>query len=178
MCTILSELTHFNFRVNVMTTVVSHLSKKSWDKVSLSFRSPQKIDSLTIEQSSELCSKTLVDVFRADLTGEASLEIVRLINRMIKERHFKVHPNVLSCLLQLRLRTELGVRASNTHADKPEGRQQKKPRHLKPKKAEAVHLSKKAKKAYKEKKEIDKELQEAGAEVDKEERKTIVSLLI
>lgn len=49
---------------------------------------------------------------------------------------------------------------------------------MKPKKAEPVHLSKKAKKAYKEKKEIDKELQEAGAEVDKEDRKTIVSLLI
>ncbi|KAF8188421.1 nucleolar complex-associated protein 3 [Pholiota molesta] len=127
MCTLLSELTHFNFRTNLMTAVVSHLSKKSWDK------------------ASELCSKTLIAVFRADLTGEASLEIVRLINRMVKERHFKVHPNVLACLLHLRLRTELGP----------------------------VHLSKKAKKAYKEQKEINKELQEAGAEVDKEERKTI-----
>lgn len=46
---------------------------------------------------------------------------------------------------------------------------------MKPKKPEPVHLSKKAKKAYKEQKEINKELQEAGAEVDKEERKTIVS---
>ncbi|KAF9480132.1 NOC3p-domain-containing protein [Pholiota conissans] len=155
MCILLSEVTHFNFRVNLMTAVVSHLSKKSWDK------------------SSELCSKTLIGVFRADLTGEASLEIVRLVNRMVKERHFKVHPNVLSCLLHLRLRTELGVRASSSHADKPEGRQQRLPRHMKPKKAEPVHLSKKAKKAYKEQKEINKELQEAGAEVDKEERKTI-----
>lgn len=94
---------------------------------------------------------------------------------MVKERHFKVHPNVLACLLYLRLRTELGVRASNTHADKPEERQKRLPRHMKPKKPEPVHLSKKAKKAYKEQKEINKELQEAGAEVDKEERKTIVS---
>lgn len=111
-------------------------------------------------------------MFRADLTGETSLEIVRLINRMIKERHFKVHPNVLVCLLQLRLRTELGVRASSTHADKPEGNKGKKP---KGKKLEPVHLSKKAKKALKEQKEIDNELREAGAEVDKEERKAVVS---
>ena len=91
---------------------------------------------------------------------------------MIKERHFKVHPNVLSCLLHLRLRTELGVRASNTHADKPGADKGKK---QKGKKSEPIHLNKKAKKALKEQKEIDEELREAAAEVDKEERKTIVS---
>lgn len=91
---------------------------------------------------------------------------------MVKERHFKIHPNVLSCLLHLRLRTELGVRASNTHADKPEV---KKPRYTKAQKPEPVHLSKKAKKALKEQKVVEKELREAGAEIDKEERKTIVS---
>ena len=99
----------------------------------------------------------------------ASLEIVRLLNRMIKERHFKVHPNVLSCFLHLRLRTELGVRSSDTHADKPETQKR-----VKSKKAAPVHLSKKAKKALKEQKEINRELREAEAEVDKEERKTTV----
>jgi len=124
-------------------------------------------------QSSELCSRTLTQVFHDDLTGAASLEVVRLLNRMIKEQHFKVHPNALSCLLQLRLRTELGVRASNTHADKPE---KKKPKYGKKfNKPERVYLSKKGRKDYKEQKEIQKELQEAEAEVDKEERKTIVS---
>jgi nucleolar complex protein 3 len=101
----------------------------------------------------------------------ASLEIVRLLNRMIKERHFKVHPNVLSCFLHLRLRTELGVRSSDTHTDKPDTQKQKRG---KDKKA-APHLSKNAKKALKEQKEINKELHEAEAEVDKEERKTTVS---
>ena len=90
---------------------------------------------------------------------------------MIKERHFKVHPNVLSCFLQLRLRTELGVRSSDTHADKPDSH---KPNRLKGTKVAPVHLSKKAKKALKEQKEINKELREAEAEVDKEERKTTV----
>jgi nucleolar complex protein 3 len=33
MCTLLTEVTHFNFRVNVMTCIVTRLSKKSWDQV-------------------------------------------------------------------------------------------------------------------------------------------------
>lgn len=130
--------------------------------------------SMQSQQSSELCLQTLSTVFRADLTGMASLEIVRLLNRMIKERHFRVHPNVLSCFLHLRLRTELGVRSSDTQADKSDTQNLKR---VKGKKA-PVHLSKKAKKALKEQKEINKELREAEAEVDKEERKTTVRVLL
>ena len=33
MCTLLTDVTHFNFRVNLMTCIVARLSKKSWDKV-------------------------------------------------------------------------------------------------------------------------------------------------
>lgn len=33
MCTLVTELTHFNFRVNLMSCIVARLSKKSWDKV-------------------------------------------------------------------------------------------------------------------------------------------------
>jgi nucleolar complex protein 3 len=32
-CTLAQEVTHFNFRVNLMTCIVARLSKKSWDKV-------------------------------------------------------------------------------------------------------------------------------------------------
>jgi nucleolar complex protein 3 len=109
-------------------------------------------------------------VFRRDLTGQPSLEIVRLLNRMIKERQYKIHPNVLSCLLHLRLRSELGVRASNQSADKPEKTERKSMK----KKSQNVHLSKKARKSLKEQKEIRKELREAEAEVDMEERKATV----
>ena len=79
---------------------------------------------------------------------------------MIKERHYKIHPNVLSCLLHLRLRTELGTRASNQSVDKPEITTERKS--LK-KKSHKVHLSKKARKSLKEQKEIRKELREAEA---------------
>lgn len=97
-----------------------------------------------------------------------------MLNCMIKERGFSIHPNVLTCLLHLRLRTELGVRASDTKVEK-EGQNTRDQRRRKGKKAEQPYLSKKAKKALKEKKEIDKEMHEAEAEVDKEERATTVS---
>ncbi|KIP09121.1 hypothetical protein PHLGIDRAFT_116684 [Phlebiopsis gigantea 11061_1 CR5-6] len=156
MCTLLVEATHFNFRVNLMSTVVAALSRKSWD------------------ETSDLCLNTLIAVFRADLTGVPSLEVVRLLNRMIKERRFNVHPDVLTCLIHLRLKTELGVRASETKADQPQSKQMTKgraaARRAKGKATDQPHLSKKAQKVLKERKEIEKEMHEAAAEVDKEER--------
>ncbi len=99
-----------------MTAVVAQLSRKSWTEVRWSFGSVFLIE-LTSQQNikaSDLCLSTLISVLRADLTGEPSLEIVRLLNRMIKERRFNVHPNALSALLHLRLKTELGgIRASH-----------------------------------------------------------------
>ncbi|KAI0670464.1 nucleolar complex-associated protein 3 [Trametes maxima] len=159
MCTLLVEVTHFNFRVNLMSSIVTALSRKSWNK------------------TSDLCLDTLIKVFRADTTGEPSLEIVRLLNRMIKERKFNVHPEVLSCLLHLRLKTELGVRASESRADresnsKAMSKGRAAARRAKGKTVDQPHLSKKAKKALRERKEIEKEMHEAAAEVDKEERAT------
>ncbi|KAL0946935.1 hypothetical protein HGRIS_013095 [Hohenbuehelia grisea] len=154
MCSLLSEVTHFNFRVNLMSSIVARLSRKSWD------------------ESSDLCLNTLIKVFREDLTGQASMEIVRLLNRMIKERRFNVHPDVLTCLLHLRLKTELGVRASDSRTDKPESQpsHKGKRRGTGNKAVDQPHLSKKAKKALKEKKAIEREFRDAEAEVDKEER--------
>ncbi|KIY50892.1 nucleolar complex-associated protein 3 [Fistulina hepatica ATCC 64428] len=157
MCTLLQAVTHFNFRTNLMNCVVTWLSKKSWDS------------------ASDLCLDTIIKVFRADLTGEASLELVRLLNRMIKEKHFNIHPNVLSCLLHLRLMRELGIRASESQVDKEapaktmsKGRSAA--RRAKGRRTEQPHLSKKARKELKEKEEIQKEYREAEADVDKEER--------
>lgn len=105
---------------------------------------------------------------------------------MIKERRFHVHPNVLSCLLHLRLKSELGgVRASDGRAEKDGdlARQQKRrdPLWKNGKKAKAKfdpkpHLSRNAKKAMKENKEIEEEMHEAEAEVDREERAKTVRI--
>jgi nucleolar complex protein 3 len=136
-----------------------------------------------VPQTSDLCLDAIVHVFRNDRTGTPSLEAVRLLNRMIKERRYQVHPNVLSCLLHLRLKNELGdVRASTSKAETGgEGRKSKlsarKAKEMRArgngKKAEVqgqAHLSKKVKKAKKELKEIQEEMEEAEAEVDREER--------
>jgi nucleolar complex protein 3 len=90
---------------------------------------------------------------------------------MIKERRFNVHPNVLSCLLHLRLKTELGVRASESKADKEVAHSKSKAamRRGKGKHGTQEHLSKKAKKALKEKKKIEREFHEAEAEIDKKD---------
>ncbi|KAI0046095.1 nucleolar complex-associated protein 3 [Auriscalpium vulgare] len=153
MCTLLTTVTHFNFRVNILGAVVARLSKKSWDT------------------ASDLCLNTIITLLRADETGEPSLEAVRLLNRMVKERRFNIHPEVLTCLLHLRLKTELGVRASEAKIEREEVRPTKKGgKKGKAQSGEPVHLSKKAKKALKEKKEIQKEMKEAEAEVDKEQR--------
>ncbi|KAE9387488.1 nucleolar complex-associated protein 3 [Gymnopus androsaceus JB14] len=160
-CTLLTELLHFNFRDNLMSCIVAQLSKKSWSK------------------TSQLCLDTLVRVLRNDLTGTASLEVVRLLNRMIKEKRFNVHPAVLSCLLHLRLKSELGVRASETKADKDSqapvklrSKGKDAARRSKGKASNQPHLSKKAVKALKERKEIEREFRDAEAEIDKEERAT------
>ena len=113
------------------------------------------------------------------MTGAPSLEAVRLLNRMIKERHYNVHPRVLSCLLRLRLKTDLvNVRASKEHVDKADKHSESKAKLKRAKgKGKNVvlpHLSKKTKKALKETKEIQAELHEAEAEVDREELATQV----
>ncbi|KAG9037032.1 hypothetical protein FS842_003385 [Serendipita sp. 407] len=157
MCTLLTQLTHFNFRTNILSTLIANISRKTWD------------------DSSERCLNALVMVFKDDQTGVPSLEAVRLLNRMIKERHYSVNPRVLSCLLHLRLKNELkNVRASKEHADKKLSGTKAKAKRAKGKgkAVDAPHLSKKAKKALKETKQIRVEMEEAEAVVDEEDRAT------
>ena len=130
-------------------------------------------------QSSDLCLNTLITVLREDATGVPSLEVVRLINRMIKEKKYEVNPEVLSCLLHLRLKTELGIRASETRVDqevKPKSRSDNKSaaRRAKGKPTDKPHLSNKAKKVLKERKEVQKEMREAEIDIDKEDRNNTV----
>ena len=102
---------------------------------------------------------------------------------MIKERRFNVHPNVMFCLLHLRLKTELGgVRASQTKAEKEEhtkvhSKGKASARRAKGKRTDQPHISKKALKKLKQTREIEDEMREAEAEVDREERSSRVSTI-
>ncbi|KAK2466949.1 hypothetical protein APHAL10511_001207 [Amanita phalloides] len=156
MCALLTDLTHFNFRVNLMACIIGQLSRRSWT------------------ETSEMCLNCLNSVFRADVTGVASLEIVRILNRMIKERRLQVNPNVLSCLLNLRLKSELNIRASDSRADNADRpgtlRREKGTRGRAKGKKSGQHVSRNARKALKERREVEKEFQEAEAVIDKEEQ--------
>ncbi|PWN49972.1 hypothetical protein IE53DRAFT_411247 [Violaceomyces palustris] len=167
--TLLTRATHFNYRNNILRTVIARLSRRQWG------------------QDEEMCFSAVVEILRRDASGEVSLEVVRLIHRMIKERRFKVNARVLNILLELRLKDELGnKRASTVTAEDPEASRkeqerlrEEKLRHkrgkdkVKPKdvrKGRGEHLSKKAVKKMKEIKAIEDEMKEAEATVDLEER--------
>lgn len=89
---------------------------------------------------------------------------------MIKESKYRVNPNALSCLLHLRLKTEIGVRASKTTAEKQSAKNKSKEKRGKGTAAAQTHLSKNAKKVLREKEAIRKDMREVEVEVDKEER--------
>ncbi|KAF9980341.1 hypothetical protein BGZ65_005212, partial [Modicella reniformis] len=141
MCNLLTSLTHFNFRLNLMTALIARMSRRHWSELS------------------ETCSKALKEVFREDESGEPSLDAVKLITKMIKSKSYLIHPNVINVFLTLRLKEELPTRQGGDE-DNPRKR----------KKKEKVHISKKNRKLLKAKKEVEVEMKEAEAVVDKEEK--------
>lgn len=154
MCDLLSAVPHFNFSENIMGVLVGRVGRKSWD------------------DDSDLVLQTFVDVFKRDITAVQSQALVRLIARMIKERKFQVHPNVLSCLLHLRLCSELDQMKDSK--SKHKGRRDGVKMTFKSKEREKW-ATKNQKKRERELKEVQKEMAEAEAEVDKDERATTVS---
>ncbi|RXK36534.1 hypothetical protein M231_06193 [Tremella mesenterica] len=155
LCELLSSVPHFNFSENIMGVLVSRLGRKSWD------------------EESTLILQTFITVFRNDITSLHSQTLVRLVARMIKERKFQVHPNVLSCLLHLRLRTELDhMRESRKELARQAKEKERKRMMSKKFKSEVRKKwqTKNEKKREKEMKETKKQMAEAEAEVDKEER--------
>ncbi|KAF9918548.1 hypothetical protein BX616_007991 [Lobosporangium transversale] len=142
MCNLLTSLTHFNFRLNLMTALIVRMSRRHWSELS------------------ETCSKALKDVFTEDESGEASLDAVKLITKMIKSKSYLIHPNVINVFLSLRLKEELPTRQGGEEDTNTRKR----------KKKEKVHISKKNRKLLKAKKEVEIEMKEAEAVVDKEEK--------
>lgn len=118
--------------------------------------------------------QAIIDVFRGDNTSLYSQTLVRLIARMIKERKFQVHPNILSSLLHLRLRSELDMMRDRKSKDVNKG---PKGEYVKGKFKSEIRKkwqTKNQKKRSKEMKEVEKDLAEAEAEVDTEERAKVV----
>ncbi|BGP41515.1 hypothetical protein JCM10449v2_005504 [Rhodotorula kratochvilovae] len=167
LCTFVREKPDFNFAVNVMDVVVKRLGRKGWD------------------EGHQMCLEAVIYLFQTDTTTTAfnSLHLVRLISRLVRARSFAVRPEVISALLNLRLKDELGngTRASADAVFRErEGkngivRWNKEKNHRgrkggKAKEAMAKKGSKKARQARKEQHQVEKEMAEAEGEVNQEER--------
>jgi nucleolar complex protein 3 len=122
---------------------------------------------------SAMCCDAIIEVFKNDESGEASLDAVKLITKMIKSRGYLVHEEVLNTFLHLRLRDELNMKTS--HEDEVKNVVKGKKRKFE-KQVPKRHLSRKMKKLEKERKEVEKEMKEAEAIVDKEEKVKTVSI--
>ncbi|GAB5592285.1 hypothetical protein Unana1_07185 [Umbelopsis nana] len=142
MCQLLTNLTHFNFRLNLMTAIITKMSKVQWTK------------------TSEVCCNAIIEVFQNDETGEASLDAVKLISRMVKSKSYMVNESVINTFLHLRLKDELAP-LSEKDDETMKGKKRSKTRQ---------HISKKQRKVMKENKEVEKEMREAEAVVTKEEK--------
>lgn len=152
-CTLLVRVPHFNYRKNLLASVISHLSRKSWTP------------------ASEQCASSLIQLLRKDADGEIALELVQLLYRMIRERKFAVHANVLDVLVHLRLRSELRSDVKSGPMGSASARPP--PRRVDPKKVRqglAVHRSKKQIKKDRELQAIEQEMREADAALDIEAR--------
>ncbi|CAM9791012.1 unnamed protein product [Ectocarpus sp. 4 AP-2014] len=92
MCGLLSAHPHFNFRSNLVRTVVAGTNHK-------------------LAEVREACCKCLGGVFEQDTQGEVSLEIAKAVAKFIKERKYHVSEGTLKCLSALPLRVREDERA-------------------------------------------------------------------
>ena len=100
----------------------------------------------------DFVEKTFKTLFRGDVSGEFGLETVKIISRYVNGRVFRVAPQLVACFTSLRLRDEL-------HLDDI-GKKRKK-------NAEG-HQSRKMRRIIKHEREVEREMLEAEAVVDRD----------
>lgn len=147
-CALVLAVPHFNFRGELLKILVNKLSAK------------------TIDAAFIKCRETIETLFLSDEDGNASLDAVTLLTRMMKARNYQVDESVLNTLLHLRLLSEFSLKASQTQIDRPASETAQ----GKPAKFKKEFRTKKQRKMLKERKAVEKEFKEADAIVSHEER--------
>lgn len=148
-CNLLLAVPHFNFRGELLKMLLGKMSGKSRDS------------------DFYKCAEALEILFRTDEDGNASLEAVTLLTKMIKAKNYLVDEAVLNTFLQLRLLSEFSQKGSHAGVDKDAEQQEPKSK----KQIEKREFrTKKQRKALREQKVIEKEMKEADAAVSHEER--------
>lgn len=141
---IASNATHFNFRTDVLNILVRRICKPN----------------LSNDRMATATIKTIESIFNDDDEGTISVEIVRVMSKVMKVRNYNVEESVLNMLLSLDV----------LHDYDPNTKDDNDSVQLKLKKKDRVHLSKKQRKARKEMKEIEEEMRKAELAVSAEER--------
>lgn len=147
-CNLITALPHFNFRGELLKILVGKLSTRRPDADFVR------------------CREALETLFENDEDGNASLEAVTMLTKMMKGKNYHFDESVLNTFLHLRLLSEFSHKASYNAVDKGEddqlsGRKMKQKREFR---------TKRLRKELKEKKAIEKEFKEADAAVSHEER--------
>ncbi|KAI1818718.1 nucleolar complex-associated protein 3 [Poronia punctata] len=141
--TLLTTHPHFNFRSDLINILVWKLSSRRTDK------------------EYEKALQALSTLFTEDDEGRPSFEAVSTLSRMMKAKNYFVHESVVSLFLHLRLLTEFSGKASQDSVDLPmESR----------KKQKKVFRTKRERKQLKEERALQKDMDQASANVSHEER--------
>jgi nucleolar complex protein 3 len=154
-CTLLLSVPHFNFRTELLNVLVHELAGRE------------------VTPTFTKCVETLETFFANDDDGAPSLEAVSLLTKMLKVKDFRVREEALNTFFQLRLLSELPppgnkVDPSTTvESSKIHGR--------KVKVQKSTYLTKKERKLRKERKAVEKDMAEASAVVNHEEREKLQS---
>ncbi|CAH0019015.1 unnamed protein product [Clonostachys rhizophaga] len=146
-CTLLVSVPHFNFRGDLLKIIVAKISRRN------------------IDSSGQKCIETLDTLFRDDEEGRASMEAMEMISKMMKARDFQVHESVVNLFLSLRLLSEFSGKASYDAVERP----------TTTKKPKREFRTKRERKDIKKQKELEKEMSQADALVDHEERERMQS---
>ncbi|XP_048589735.1 nucleolar complex protein 3 homolog isoform X2 [Nematostella vectensis] len=142
-CDLLISLQHFNYHNNLIAVMVPRMDDDSHNG-----------------QISAMCCDAFHKLFQGDVSGNVSLEAVKMITKYVKVKGHRVKPAVLQVLLSLRINEMdvLSLRDDNNNL-----RQAKVKGQNKREKMAKGTLSKRDRKRQKEMKKLEKELQETEA---------------
>lgn len=146
-CELLLSVPHFNFSLNIMTSVVNRMSLKSPNEIGMN------------------CCETITKLFKEDKTSEFSLEVVKLIFKICKVKDFNIPSRIIQTFLSLRLREELVIETEEEILKK-ENEDNRKKRKLNQKLQQ--HKTRKQRKIEKEQKTIDIQIKTAEMSYDKD----------
>ncbi|GMM38119.1 Noc3 protein [Saccharomycopsis crataegensis] len=157
-CELVSSLSHFNFVEDLLNILIKFVCR---------FRGPLPKESEEPEKLANIklftrCISVLQEQLDEDITyGKLSFDVCRLISKSLKQKDYRVNKEVVALYLSLSILSDYDPQNAMDNASQSK---------LKLKKKDRVHLSKKERKARKERKEIDEEMRKAELQVSREER--------